>query len=229
MDLNGMNSPASKAQQRNNHGINNVPVIKPSSSSSSINNKVQQSLTSPFDALSAFGNDLNSAVAALSAASGGNLDSSALAQINALAQLNQIATNQKFAAMLQLQQQQQHIQSVLNNTQSSSLTQLNNSNLTALQTIGSHQQANQHQQGSNTFNSYSSFTGSNNNTVRMNQSRYQQLLTVVDEMGREIRNTYLGNKNSIERLKRAIASARILVKDCQIECDKGFQQTSKLI
>jgi hypothetical protein len=54
-----------------------------------------------------------------------------------------------------------------------------------------------------------------------NHSRYQQLLGIIDEMGKDIRNTYLGNKNSSERLKRAIASARILVKDCQLECERN--------
>ena len=43
-------------------------------------------------------------------------------------------------------------------------------------------------------------------------------------MGKDLRTTYLGNKNSTERLKRGIASARILVKDCQMECDRNTKQ-----
>ena len=46
----------------------------------------------------------------------------------------------------------------------------------------------------------------------------------LDEMGKDLRTTYLGNKNSTERLKRGIASARILVKDCQMECDRNTKQ-----
>ena len=52
-------------------------------------------------------------------------------------------------------------------------------------------------------------------------ARYQQLLSIIDEIGKDIRPVYMGNKNSVERLKRAIASARVLVKDCQIECDRN--------
>ena len=47
---------------------------------------------------------------------------------------------------------------------------------------------------------------------------------IKDEMGKDLRTTYLGNKNSTERLKRGIASARILVKDCQMECDRNTKQ-----
>ena len=52
-------------------------------------------------------------------------------------------------------------------------------------------------------------------------ARYQQLLSIIDEIGKDIRPVYMGNKNSVERLKRAIASARVLVKDCQIECERN--------
>lgn len=54
-----------------------------------------------------------------------------------------------------------------------------------------------------------------------NHTRYQQLLSIIDEMGKDIRTTYLSNKNSTERLKRGIASARILIKDCQLECERN--------
>jgi hypothetical protein len=201
-----------RSSSNNNQGSN--------SKQSSANNKAQPShLSSPFDALNnAFGNDLNSAVAALTAASGGNLDSAALAQINALAQLNQFATNQKFAAAMM--QQQQHLQSVLNNNQSQT-------HLNALQSFGSQQPINHQQNMGQSLNSFSNFSGANNN-LKMNQSRYQQLLSIIDEMGKEIRNTYVGNKNSMERLKRGIASARILVKDCQLECEKGIHQSNKI-
>ncbi len=57
--------------------------------------------------------------------------------------------------------------------------------------------------------------------LKPNQTRYQQLMYVIDEMGKDIRTTYMGNKNSVERLKRGIASARILVKDCMLECERN--------
>jgi hypothetical protein len=55
----------------------------------------------------------------------------------------------------------------------------------------------------------------------MHQSKYAQLLNVIEEMGKDIKPTYAGNKNSAERLRRAIASARILVRECQLECDRN--------
>jgi hypothetical protein len=55
----------------------------------------------------------------------------------------------------------------------------------------------------------------------MHQSKYVQLLNVIEEMGKDIKPTYAGNKNSAERLRRAIASARILVRECQLECDRN--------
>jgi hypothetical protein len=55
----------------------------------------------------------------------------------------------------------------------------------------------------------------------MQQTKYVQLLNVVEEMGKDIKPTYAGNKNSAERLRRAIASARILVRECQLECDRN--------
>jgi hypothetical protein len=55
----------------------------------------------------------------------------------------------------------------------------------------------------------------------MQQSKYVQLLNVIEEMSKDIKPTYAGNKNSAERLRRAIASARILVRECQLECDRN--------
>jgi hypothetical protein len=55
----------------------------------------------------------------------------------------------------------------------------------------------------------------------MQQTKYVQLLNVIEEMGKDIKPTYAGNKNSAERLRRAIASARILVRECQLECDRN--------
>ncbi|CAF1336081.1 unnamed protein product [Rotaria magnacalcarata] len=55
----------------------------------------------------------------------------------------------------------------------------------------------------------------------MHPSKYAQLLNVIEEMGKDIKPTYAGNKNSAERLRRAIASARVLVRECQLECDRN--------
>jgi len=52
-------------------------------------------------------------------------------------------------------------------------------------------------------------------------SKYSQLLTVIEEMGRDIRPTYAGGKTSAERLKRSIMHARILVRECLMECDRA--------
>ena len=61
--------------------------------------------------------------------------------------------------------------------------------------------------------------------MKPNQTRYQQLLSVIEEMGKDIRTTYMSNKNSTERLKRSIASARILVKDCLLECERNTKSS----
>ena len=41
-----------------------------------------------------------------------------------------------------------------------------------------------------------------------NSSKYTQLLAVIEEIGKDIRPTYAGNKSSAERLKRGIVHAR---------------------
>ncbi|CAG9826999.1 unnamed protein product [Diabrotica balteata] len=56
------------------------------------------------------------------------------------------------------------------------------------------------------------------------QSKYAQLLGVIEEMGREVRPTYAGSRSSAERLKRNIVSARILVRECLIETEKSARQ-----
>lgn len=53
------------------------------------------------------------------------------------------------------------------------------------------------------------------------QSKYGQLLAVIEDMGKDIRPTYAGSKTSAERLKRGIMHARILVRECLMECDKA--------
>lgn len=54
-----------------------------------------------------------------------------------------------------------------------------------------------------------------------NISKYAQLLMVIEEMGKEIRPTYTGSRTSVERLKRGIVHARVLVRECLMETDKN--------
>lgn len=53
------------------------------------------------------------------------------------------------------------------------------------------------------------------------QSKYASLLAVIEDMGRDIRPTYSGNRTSTERLKRSIVHARILVRECLMECERS--------
>ena len=53
------------------------------------------------------------------------------------------------------------------------------------------------------------------------QSKYAQLLAVIEDMGKDIRPTYSGSKTSSERLKRGIVHARILVRECLMECERA--------
>jgi len=70
---------------------------------------------------------------------------------------------------------------------------------------------------------------SNGNGVAANQfppgqSKYAQLLAVIEEMGRDIRPTYAGSKSSAEKLKRGIVQARILVRECLMETERSARQ-----
>jgi hypothetical protein len=56
------------------------------------------------------------------------------------------------------------------------------------------------------------------------QSKYAQLLAVIEEMGKDIRPTYAGSKSSAERLKRGIVNARILVRECLMETERSARQ-----
>uniref|UniRef100_A0A8D2K993 Cyclin-dependent kinase 2-associated protein n=1 Tax=Theropithecus gelada TaxID=9565 RepID=A0A8D2K993_THEGE len=52
-------------------------------------------------------------------------------------------------------------------------------------------------------------------------STYTDLLSVIEEMGKEIRPTYAGSKSAMERLKRGIIHARALVRECQAETERN--------
>ncbi|XP_022194140.2 cyclin-dependent kinase 2-associated protein 2 [Nilaparvata lugens] len=51
--------------------------------------------------------------------------------------------------------------------------------------------------------------------------KYSQLLSVIEEMGHDIRPTYINSRSSAERLKRCIVHARILVRECLIETERS--------
>ncbi|XP_029037648.1 cyclin-dependent kinase 2-associated protein 1-like [Osmia bicornis bicornis] len=51
------------------------------------------------------------------------------------------------------------------------------------------------------------------------QSKYSELLKVIQELGKDIRLTYAGSKISAERMKIGIIKARILIKECLLETE----------
>lgn len=57
-------------------------------------------------------------------------------------------------------------------------------------------------------------------TVNPYDSKYQQLLSVIQEMGKDLRPTYSGSKTSAERFKRGIAQARILLREFAVETEQ---------
>uniref|UniRef100_A0A2I3HFQ1 Cyclin dependent kinase 2 associated protein 2 n=1 Tax=Nomascus leucogenys TaxID=61853 RepID=A0A2I3HFQ1_NOMLE len=55
--------------------------------------------------------------------------------------------------------------------------------------------------------------------VQGSQSTYKDLLSVIEEMGKEIRPAYAGSKSTMERLKRGIIHAQALVRECLAETE----------
>jgi len=55
-------------------------------------------------------------------------------------------------------------------------------------------------------------------------SKYNQLLALIEELGKDIRPTYTGNRNCSERLKRGIIHARVLVRECLAELERNARQ-----
>lgn len=53
------------------------------------------------------------------------------------------------------------------------------------------------------------------------QSKYGELLAIIEELGKEIRPTYAGSKTSMERLKRGIIHAKGLVRECLVETERN--------
>lgn len=50
-------------------------------------------------------------------------------------------------------------------------------------------------------------------------TKYSQLLSIIQEIGKDIKLTYAGSRNSIEKLKTEIVQARLLIKDCLLETE----------
>lgn len=50
-------------------------------------------------------------------------------------------------------------------------------------------------------------------------SRYNQLLSVIKEMSRDLKPVYSGSKSSLDRFKRGIAQAKLLTRECSYEID----------
>ncbi|XP_013880876.1 cyclin-dependent kinase 2-associated protein 1 [Austrofundulus limnaeus] len=53
------------------------------------------------------------------------------------------------------------------------------------------------------------------------QNKYAELLSIIEELGKEIRPTYAGSKSAMERLKRGIIHARGLVRECLAETERN--------
>ncbi|KAH0506268.1 KATNB1-like protein 1 [Microtus ochrogaster] len=53
------------------------------------------------------------------------------------------------------------------------------------------------------------------------QSKYAELLAIIEELGKEIRPTYAGSKSAMERLKRGIIHARSLVRECLAKTERN--------
>ncbi|XP_058059614.1 cyclin-dependent kinase 2-associated protein 1 [Anopheles bellator] len=78
--------------------------------------------------------------------------------------------------------------------------------------------------GSNAANLVAPVTTFNHFPNNSGLSKYAQLLMVIEEMGRDLRPTYSGSRNSAERLKRLIVHARILVRECLVETERSARQ-----
>ncbi|XP_048192021.1 cyclin-dependent kinase 2-associated protein 1-like [Perognathus longimembris pacificus] len=53
------------------------------------------------------------------------------------------------------------------------------------------------------------------------QSKYAELLAIIEELGKEIRPTYAGSKSAMERLKRGIIHAPGLVQECLAKTERN--------
>lgn len=75
-----------------------------------------------------------------------------------------------------------------------------------------------------TVTSLPAVAGNGTSSSASGLTKYAQLLSVIEEMGRDIRPTYSGSRSSAERLKRGIVHARLLVRDCLVETERSGRQ-----
>jgi len=68
-------------------------------------------------------------------------------------------------------------------------------------------------------------SSSNQSTVygqdQVPQSKYADLLAVIEELGKDIKPTYAGSRSASDRLKRGILHARALVRECLLETERS--------
>lgn len=72
------------------------------------------------------------------------------------------------------------------------------------------------------------FVSTNNNILNSAQStglqaKYNVLLSIIEELKKDVRPTYAGSKTSAERLKRNINLARIEIRNCMQELERSDQ------
>lgn len=60
-----------------------------------------------------------------------------------------------------------------------------------------------------------------------NMTKYNQLLALIEELGKDVKPTYTANRNCAERLKRGIIHARVLVRECLHEIEKNNRNASQ--
>lgn len=54
-------------------------------------------------------------------------------------------------------------------------------------------------------------------------TKYNQLVAMIEELAKDVRPTYNGNRNCAERLKRGLTHARMLSRECVIELERNIR------
>ena len=61
---------------------------------------------------------------------------------------------------------------------------------------------------------------SDNSSGMRNQTKYNNILSVLHDMEKDIRPSYAGSKSSIERLKRGIVQCRLMIRETVAEIER---------
>ena len=56
------------------------------------------------------------------------------------------------------------------------------------------------------------------------QSKYSQLLAIIEELGKDVKLAYAGSRTSAEKLKAGIIQARMLIRECLLEIEMNSQE-----